>query len=150
MGLFSFIKDAGSKLFVGHDTEEVKQEKVAEHIRSFKLEGTNVTATIQGDTATLSGTVLNQLLKQKLMTIVGNIHGVAHVEDQMTLEIPAPELDETHFYDVVSGNILSKIVKHAYGDAMKYLVIFEANKPMLSDPNKIYVGQKLVIPNLVS
>jgi nucleoid-associated protein YgaU len=47
---------------------------------------------------------------------------------------------------VVSGDNLSKIAKKFYGDANKYPVIFEANKPMLSHPDKIYPGQMLRIP----
>jgi nucleoid-associated protein YgaU len=45
-----------------------------------------------------------------------------------------------------SGDTLSKIAKEAYGDANAYMKIFEANKPMLSNPDKIYPGQKLRIP----
>ena len=48
----------------------------------------------------------------------------------------------------LSGDNLSKIAKKFYGDANKYPVIFEANKPMLKDPNKIYPGQNLRIPPL--
>ena len=53
------------------------------------------------------------------------------------------------FHTVVSGDSLSKIAKEFYGDAMKYPVIFEANKPMLTHPDKIYPGQVLRIPPLV-
>jgi len=49
-------------------------------------------------------------------------------------------------YTVQSGDSLSKIAKQHYGNAMKYTVIFEANTPMLMDPNKIYPGQVLSIP----
>ena len=55
---------------------------------------------------------------------------------------------EKQYYTVVSGDYLSKISKRVYGDAMKYNIIFEANKPMLTDPDKIYPGQVLVIPAL--
>ncbi len=53
---------------------------------------------------------------------------------------------EAKYYTVVKGDTLSKIAKASYGDAMKYPVIFEANKPMLKDPDKIYPGQVLRIP----
>jgi LysM repeat protein len=49
-------------------------------------------------------------------------------------------------HEVVSGDTLSKIAKKHYGDANKYMKIFDANKDQLSDPNKIKVGQKLKIP----
>ena len=74
---------------------------------------------------------------------MGNVAGVAQVDDRIVVEAPEPEAT---FYTVVGGDTLSKIAKEHYGDAMKYPVIFEANKPMLTDPNKIYVGQVLRIP----
>ena len=51
-------------------------------------------------------------------------------------------------YTVVKGDTLGKIAKEFYGNAAKYPLIFEANKPMLSDPDKIYPGQMLRIPPL--
>jgi len=55
---------------------------------------------------------------------------------------------EAQYHTVVKGDTLSKIAKTFYGDAMKYPVIFEANKPMLTHPDKIYPGQVLRIPAL--
>ena len=77
--------------------------------------------------------------------VVGNTEGIATVDDRMTVEIPEPE---AQFHTVVKGDYLSKIAKKYYGDAMKYPIIFEANKPMLTDPDKIYPGQVLRIPAL--
>jgi nucleoid-associated protein YgaU len=70
---------------------------------------------------------------------------VAQVNDLTTVEAPEPEAT---FYTVKSGDSLSAIAKAHYGDAMKYPEIFEANKPMLKDPDKIYPGQVLRIPPL--
>lgn len=53
-------------------------------------------------------------------------------------------------YTVVKGDTLGKIAKEFYGNAAKYPLIFEANKPMLSHPDKIYPGQMLRIPPLES
>jgi len=52
----------------------------------------------------------------------------------------------THIYEVVSGDSLSKIAKREYGNAKLWNKIFEANKDIIKDPNKIYPGQKLKIP----
>ncbi len=49
-------------------------------------------------------------------------------------------------YTVESGDTLSAIAKKMYGDAGKYHQIFDANKPMLKDPDHIYPGQVLRIP----
>lgn len=67
------------------------------------------------------------------------------VGDKMWVEIAQPE---AKFHTVVSGDNLSKLAKQFYGDANKYPVIFEANKPMLKHPDKIYPGQVLRIPAL--
>ena len=85
------------------------------------------------------------------MVVAGNVNGISSVNDNLILNIPEPVVipePEKQFYTVVSGDYLSKISKRVYGDANKYNIIFEANKPMLKDPNKIYPGQVLVIPAL--
>ena len=80
-----------------------------------------------------------------MILALGNVNGVATVVDEIEVVIPEPE---AVFYEVKSGDSLSKIAKAHYGNAMKYNVIFEANKPMLKDPNLIYPGQVLRIPPL--
>ena len=77
--------------------------------------------------------------------MVGNTQGVARVDDRIKVEKSEPEAT---LYTVQAGDSLSKIAKQQYGDAMKYMTIFEANKPMLNDPNKIYPGQVLRVPSL--
>ena len=49
-------------------------------------------------------------------------------------------------YTVQPGDSLSKISRQFYGDANKYMKIFEANKDKLSDPDKVRAGMDLVIP----
>lgn len=49
-------------------------------------------------------------------------------------------------YVVVAGDSLSKIAKREYGNAKEWNRIFEANKDIVKDPDKIYPGQKLKIP----
>ena len=53
-----------------------------------------------------------------------------------------------HRHVVKSGESLSKIAKHYYGDPMKYKAIFAANTDKLKNPDLIYPDQELVIPNL--
>lgn len=60
---------------------------------------------------------------------------------------PAPkENPYTQTYVVQKGDTLSKIADEYYGDARLYTKIFEANRDVLSDPDKIRPGQKLRIP----
>ena len=164
MGLFSFIKNAGAKVFgIGKtDAEEaaeaaaeatarkLKQEEAAarkleETITDLQLQVEGLNVFIDDDVATISGLAYNQATREKVVLVVGNSNGIATVDDQMTVVIPEPE---AQFHTVVKGEYLSKIAKKYYGDAMKYPLIFEANKPMLTDPDKIYPGQVLRIPHM--
>jgi nucleoid-associated protein YgaU len=156
MGLFSFIKNAGAKVFgIGKTTTEeaadkaaVAKEKAAKlsnavETLGFKVVDLNVE--VNGDNATVWGQADSQATREKVILVLGNTEGIATVDDRMTVEIPEPE---AQFHTVVKGDYLSKIAKKYYGNAMKYPVIFEANKPMLTDPDKIYPGQVLRIPAL--
>ena len=157
MGLFSFIKNAGQKLFSKEaETNEVeatstptpnpvKGKELENFVNDLGFNVQDLSASVMGDIATLRGTVDSQANKELIVLAVGNTDGIAQVDDQMVVEVPEPE---AKFYTVESGDSLSKIAKEFYGNAMKYPVIFEANKPMLSDPDKIYPGQVLRIPNL--
>jgi nucleoid-associated protein YgaU len=161
MGLMSFIKEAGEKLFpsakaatpAGPSPEEAAAlsktagAAIAKYITAQGLEvgGLDVGFDAASSTVTVAGTVADQTTKEKVLLCCGNVAGVGGVNDMLVVEEPAPE---AQFHTVVSGDNLSKIAKHFYGDANKYPVIFEANKPMLSHPDKIYPGQLLRIPAL--
>ena len=155
MGLFSFIKNAGAKVFgIGKTTDEEVAEaavknaaKLSNAVEALGLNVENLNIQIKGDTATVYGEAENQATREKVVLVVGNTDGIASVDDQMTTAIQEPE---AKFHTVVSGDSLSKIAKVYYGNAMKYPVIFEANKPMLTHPDKIYPGQVLRIPVLES
>ncbi len=154
MGLFSFVKNAGAKLFGKKEEEaeansaEANQQKEAlirEFVTKFDLQIEDLEVFVEGDKATLKGKAASQAEKEKLILAVGNINGIGSVDDHMAVEAPEPE---AQMYTVQRGDSLSKISKEYYGDPMKYNVIFEANKPMLKDPNLIYPGQVLRIPPL--
>ena len=159
MGLFSFIKNAGAKIGIGKSVEEEAAEAAAAVLATNEaaaqkmiktssdlgLEVESMQVIINGDVATVSGLAADQATKEKVVLVVGNTQGIAQVDDQMEVEVKEPE---AIFHAVVSGDSLSKIAKKVYGNAMKYPVIFEANKPMLTHPDKIYPGQMLRIPAL--
>ena len=159
MGLFSFIKNAGAKIFGGKtdaekaaeaEAAELKAEELAasrleETINDLQLQVENLNVHIDDDKATITGMAYDQATKEKVVLVVGNSEGIATVDDQMTVEHVEPE---AQFHTVVSGDTLGKIAKKYYGNAMKYPVIFEANKPMLKNPDLIYPGQVLRIPHL--
>lgn len=154
MGLFSFIKDAGAKIFGGKTTAEKKAEaikKLKHTVNSLDLKVSDLKIDLDDDKAMVWGEAADQETKEKVVLVIGNSEGIAKVDDKMTVK-PQPEekepVRESRFHTVKSGDTLSKVAKEVYGDAMKYPVIFEANKPMLSDPDKIYPGQVLRIPYL--
>lgn len=154
MGIFSFIKNAGAAVFgIGKTTEEENAEKsnqLREIISGLNLEVTDLGIAVDDDAVTLSGEAADIATKEKVVIAVGNTNGVASVEDNLTVaEVEIEEAMMAQFHTVESGDTLGKIAKNYYGNAMKYPVIFEANKPMLSHPDKIYPGQVLRIPPLV-
>ena len=162
MGLFSFVKNAGAEyLWIGKTVaqEEVESRaklemknveacnKLKGAVSSMGLNVTDFGVAITGDTAYAFGEASDQETREKAVLVVGNTEGIASVDDRMHLTAQAVPAPEASFHTVQSGDSLSKISKEVYGDAMKYNIIFEANKPMLSHPDKIYPGQVLRCPS---
>ena len=145
MGLFSFLKGAGDKSIDTNAENKVNAANLVNLIQSGGFDVVDLDVEIDGDTAKIWGTATDQATREKVLLTLGNTKGIANVEDNMTTAVPAAE---AKFHTVQSGESLSLIAKKYYGDAMKYNDIFEANKPMLKDINKIYPGQVLRIPNL--
>lgn len=150
MGLFDFWKDSGKDVEVGEavDVElqnQMRGNAIARTVIGLGLEVDDLKVTYADGIATVNGTVPSQAEAEKVVLAVGNTKGVAQVDSRLTVVEPAPEAS---MYTVQSGDSLSKIAKQYYGDPMKYPAIFEANQPMLSDPDKIYPGQVLRIPVL--
>uniref|UniRef100_UPI003A9A3E03 peptidoglycan-binding protein LysM n=1 Tax=Stappia sp. TaxID=1870903 RepID=UPI003A9A3E03 len=100
---------------------------------------------VSGDTVKNAGAAPTQEAREKLILAAGNVLGIGKVEEEIAVSEAAPEAG---FHTVEKGDTLWAVSKKAYGDGSKYMAIFEANKPMLSDPDKIYPGQVLRIPAL--
>jgi nucleoid-associated protein YgaU len=143
MGLFGFVKDAGEDLMARVTGSKPDTEGISKAIHQHGLSIEGLSIHVDGEKVTLEGKAASQADKEKAVLVAGNVKGVAKVDDQ--LEVAKPEPAAT-FYTVKSGDTLSKIAKAEYGDASKYPTIFEANRPMLKDPDKIYPGQVLRIP----
>ncbi len=153
-------------------------ENLAAHVRDNGIDPGNLRFNVDtGDgTVTVAGSVPTQEEREKVVVIVGNIRGVSRVDDQIVVAPQgvfgdAPEATgevsdeaageaaeaaaeeaaaewESRTYTVQSGDTLWGISKQMYGEGSKYMKIFEANTPMLKDPDKIYPGQVLRIPKL--
>ncbi len=163
MGIFDFLSNAGEKVF-GKSVDVTEPDMtLSDHIRKNGLDPANLKFAFSNQAVTVSGMMPSQEDKEKVILIVGNVQGVASVDDQIvvaavgnavptpaavTIEAKAPEGWSSRTYTVVSGDTLSAIAKTVYGNANKYHAIFEANKPMLESPDKIYPGQVLRIPEL--
>jgi nucleoid-associated protein YgaU len=167
MSLISFVKEAGEKLFSGGKAKEAMAKAVAAptdeaalkasndaagdailgYVRTQGLSATGLTVTYDGATTSVSvfGVAPDQATKEKIVLCCGTVSGVSHVNDMMSVDRSEPEAT---YYTVVAGDNLSKISKANYGDPNKYMKIFEANRPMLSNPDRIYPGQVLRIPPL--
>jgi len=167
MGLFSFIKEAGEKLFGSKEIEKAADaaatdpavqanldalnakagQAIATYIETQNLGVTALDVAFDGasGTVTVQGQAPTQEASEKVVLCCGNVGGVVSVDNLLVVVAPA---DEATYHDVVRGDTLSAIAKTHYGNANKYMAIFEANKPMLSHPDKIYPGQKLRIPAL--
>ncbi len=152
MGLFSFIRGAGSKLF-GKKKAEKAPEAAPELTKEQALEAeiTRLGLPITGlnielaEQVIVSGTTNTNEDREKVILALGNVEGIGCVEDNIIVTNPEPE---STFHEVKSGDTLSKISREVYGDPMKYNIIFDANRPMLDHPDKIYPGQILRIPPL--
>lgn len=168
MGLFSFIKNAGKKLGIGGDDEAPAAEAVKKELDSFDLGTQNVEVSVEGDKCVLKGVVADQTAFEKAVIAVGNTLGISKVE-AADLKVVAPESGlklgqadmtelvkaatparEPVLYTVKKGDNLWKIAEAHYGKGKgtKHTVIFDANRPMLSHPDKIYPGQVLRIPDI--
>ena len=187
MGLFDFVKNAGAKIF-GHGKDDGDKNNdgkldvnkgLSGHLRDHGIDPSHMKFTFDGaGTVIVEGTVPDQDTREKAILIVGNVEGVARVDDRLRVgsavaaqpaagtSVPlagttAPAGGSqtvarssasessgwtSRTYTVEKGDTLSGIAKKMYGNANKYPQIFEANKPMLKDPDKIYPGQVLRIP----
>jgi len=153
MGLIDFVRGAGEKLFGAGEaaaaptTDEAVLTKRAgaleEHVRGLGLAADGLKIKVVDETAYVKGTVATQEVAEKVVLAVGNVAGIAKVESRLEVVNPTPE---ARWYTVVKGDTLSAISKKQYGDANQYPKIFEANRPMLKDPDEIYPGQVLRIP----
>lgn len=162
MGLFSFIANAGKKIFGGNKEAEAGKPvqqlndqqlmAIKQHVSSLglKINNLNVHLNAPGD-ITLTGEAATRADYEKAALMAGNVMGIARVNNQMTIaaapQASAQEQD-SDTYEVKSGDTLSKIAKQFYGNANKYPEIVAANQPMIKDADEIYPGQVLRIPKL--
>jgi nucleoid-associated protein YgaU len=144
MGVWSFVKGAGKKLFGGGAAEAAEvpaEDALHKEIKDLGLDASGLDIKVEGDKVKVSGNAISPEMKEKVILAVGNVEGVATVETSHD-----DDTKNAVFHTVVKGDTLSAIAKKTLGNANRYPEIFEANKPMLKHPDKIYPGQVLRIP----
>ena len=139
MGLFSFAKNVGKKIFGNESPEEAK---IKQELADLGLDTKGLDIKVDGDKVTIGGDAVSQEMKEKVILAAGNVDGIAAVEDNAG----APDAKEGTFHTLAKGENLWKIAEKTMGNGADYMKIFEANKPMLKDPDLIYPGQMLRIP----
>ena len=146
MGLFDFVKDVGRQIF---DTDAEAADNIKNHLEVKTYGLSNLDVKFDDGVVTLCGDCKNQAVRDQAILIAGNIQGVEKViADDLKAPEPAPEepKEKAEIYEIVSGDTLGAIAKRYYGKASAYMKIFEANRDIIDDPNKIYPGQKIRIP----
>jgi nucleoid-associated protein YgaU len=168
MGVFEFVKSVGESIFGAAKTAAAAAAKpnapvaasmtaaakpvaapapeaIKTYISNLGLDMKDLEVKVDGDKVILGGAAPSDEVREKVILAAGNTLGVARVEEDIKVAAAGPA---SKFYTVEKGDTLSKIAKEQYGNANKYPVIFDANKPMLTHPDKIYPGQVLRIPPL--
>ena len=145
MGVFDFLRGAGKQV-------ELKPETLKAEIGELGFDANAYEVLVDEGTVTVRGMAGSQQEREKVILALGNVEGVEKVDDQIAiaasspLAVGNPVHAPSRFYTVQSGDSLSKIAREVYGHSNAYMTIFHANQPMLSDPDRIYPGKVLRIP----
>jgi nucleoid-associated protein YgaU len=147
MGLFDFAKKVGAKIFGASEAQAAPAEELKKEAAKHGLDTSGVNVDVQGDKVVLTGNAMSMEEAEKIILAMGNTMGVAQIESKLAVN---DAVQASTMYTVAKGDTLWKIAETNYGKGKggEYNRIFEANRPMLSHPDKIYPGQVLRIPPL--
>ena len=150
MGFLDFVRDAGEQLFKT-DADAAKNIREFLEVRTSGIR--NIEVDYDDGVATLCGDCVNQATKDNAILMVGNLKGVEKVvADELKVDPPketakpAAPPPKAEFYTIQKGDTLSALAKRYYGKAGEYMRIVKANKDIITDPDKIFPGQKIRIP----
>jgi nucleoid-associated protein YgaU len=144
MGLFDFTKNFGKKIFGDDDDTETASQKLQAHIEEDNPGVSDLQVSVEDGVATITGEADSPGAYEKAVLMAGNAFGVESVEAG---GLSAPEQSmEVNYYEIQKGDNLWKIADKFYGDGSKYTAIFEENREVIKDPDKIFPGQKIRIP----
>ncbi|MGI9344519.1 MAG: peptidoglycan-binding protein LysM [Gammaproteobacteria bacterium] len=148
MSILDFARNLGRQVF---DRDDVAADNIKQTLEINLSPIKDLSVEFDDGKVTLCGECMSPGDRERAILVAGNIQGVEQVvAPDLTSRAPAPEEPEPEpegqIYEIQSGDSLSKIAKQHYGDAMQYMKIFEANRGVIDDPDKIYPGQKIRIP----
>jgi LysM repeat protein len=148
MSILDFARHLGRQVF---DRDDVAAEKIKETMEINLSPIKDFSVEFDDGVVTLCGECMSPADRERAVLVAGNIEGVERVvATELTARAPKPKEPAPEpageIYEIQKGDTLSGIAKRYYGNAMKYTKIFEANKGVIDDPDKIYPGQKIRIP----
>lgn len=167
MGIFDSIKNAFSKGEPAPDVTEAPSKLLSD----AGIDPSGLKFAFGARSITVSGRIAAESERKKILAVLAGIKGIATVQDKLVVAAPPPTRQQApqqaprqtaqrsatepaeaagkaRTYTVVSGDTLWRIAERMYGNGSHYMKIFEANTGVLKDPDQIFPGQKLVIPEL--
>lgn len=158
MGLFSFIANAGKKIFGGNkeadagqavqQLDQTQMNAIKAHIASLGIHiaDLDVRLNAPGD-ITITGEAATKADSEKIALMAGNVMGITNVNNQLTIAAPEAAAEpDSDTYEIKKGDTLWAIAAKYYGNGSAYPKIVAANQPMIKDADEIYPGQVLRIP----
>ena len=145
MDFLDFAADIGNKVFGVGESHASKVAKEA--VENNNPGVSNLEVSIEDDVCTVSGECESASAKEKVILLLGNMMGISQVKaDELTAPEPTPEEEQVEYYIIEKGDTLWAIAEKFLGNGSKYTEIFEANREVIQDPDKIFVGQQIRIP----
>lgn len=147
MAVIDFIRDAGENLIRRRKNENsADPSAVVTRLKQLGLVIDDLEIIVEGEKAVLKGAARSFGDREKALIVVGNVKGIAKVEDQLSPET-GPH-GASFFHTVVRGETLADIAQQHYGNAELMDQILIANHPVITHPSALYPGQKLRVPPL--
>jgi nucleoid-associated protein YgaU len=161
MDLFGFVKDVGRRLF---NKDEEAAQKIKEHILASNPGVEDLEVSFERGIVGLKGRCTRTDAFQKCILMAGNVQGVIDVDATGLTPFVAPRPEAVpvggphqhahatpvesreEYYVIERGDTLSHIARRYYGEASSWPRLFEANREVIQDPDKIFPGQKIRVP----
>jgi phage tail protein X len=161
MDLFGFVKDVGRRLF---NKDEEAAGKIKEHILASNPGVEDLEVSFERGIVGLKGRCTRPDAFQKCILMAGNVQGVIDVYATGLTPFVAPRPEAVpvggphqhahvtpvesreEYYVIERGDTLSHIAQRYYGKASSWPRLFEANREVIQDPDKIFPGQKIRVP----